>query len=70
LGQLPVDQQSPALVKDGGWLVAINNALYVSGEEFHRTLESLCADGYLKIAELIPVPEMLPAMSTPAGLLP
>ena len=45
------------LVKDGGWLVAINNALYVSGEEYHRMLESLCADGYLKIAELIPVPE-------------
>ena len=45
------------LVKDGGWLVAINNALYVSGEQYHRTLELLCADGYLKIAELIPVPE-------------
>jgi len=45
------------LVNDGGWLVAINNALYVSGSEYLRTLESLCADGYLKIAELIPVPQ-------------
>ena len=45
------------LVNDGGWLVSINNALYVSGEEYMRTLEGLCADGYLKIAELIPVPE-------------
>ena len=45
------------LVNDGGWLVAINNALYVSGSEYLRILESLCADGYLKIAELIPVPQ-------------
>ena len=45
------------LVNNGGWLVAINNALYVSGKEYLQKLERLCADGYLKIAELIPVPE-------------
>jgi len=45
------------LVNDGGWLVAINNALYVSGKEYFQTLESLCADGYLKITNLIPIPE-------------
>ncbi|HEX8990554.1 MAG TPA: class I SAM-dependent methyltransferase [Anaerolineales bacterium] len=45
------------LVEDGGTLVAINNALYVSGREYLQTLEALCADGYLKIMELIPVPE-------------
>jgi 23S rRNA (cytosine1962-C5)-methyltransferase len=45
------------LIKDGGCLVAVNNALYVSGAEYMRTLESLCAEGYLKIRELIPVPE-------------
>ena len=45
------------LINDGGWLVSINNALYVSGKEYLQTLERLCADGYLKIAELIPVPE-------------
>jgi 23S rRNA (cytosine1962-C5)-methyltransferase len=45
------------LINDGGWLVAINNALYVSGREYMQTLEALCADGYLKIAELISVPE-------------
>ncbi len=44
------------LVNDGGWLVAINNALYISGKDYLATLESLCQDGYLKIAELIPVP--------------
>jgi len=45
------------LVNDGGWLVSINNALYVSGKEYLETLEGLCADGYLKIAEMIPVPQ-------------
>jgi 23S rRNA (cytosine1962-C5)-methyltransferase len=44
------------LVADGGYLVAVNNALFVSGAEYMRTLESLCADGYLSIEELIPVP--------------
>ena len=45
------------LINDGGWLVSINNALYVSGKEYLLALEELCADGYLKIAELIQVPE-------------
>ncbi|HRQ32580.1 MAG TPA: class I SAM-dependent methyltransferase [Anaerolineales bacterium] len=45
------------LVNDGGYLVAINNALYVSGQEYMQTLENLCRDGYLKIEKLIPVPE-------------
>jgi 23S rRNA (cytosine1962-C5)-methyltransferase len=45
------------LVKDGGWLVAINNALFLSGAEYVRQLQELCADGYLAVEELIPVPE-------------
>jgi 23S rRNA (cytosine1962-C5)-methyltransferase len=45
------------LVNDGGWLVAINNALYVSGNEYIQTLAELCKDGYLKIEALISVPE-------------
>ena len=45
------------LINDGGWLVAINNALYVSGQEYMRTLEELCRDGYLRINRLIPVPD-------------
>lgn len=44
------------LINDGGYLVTINNALYVSGKEYMETLDKLCADGYLKIAELIPIP--------------
>ncbi len=45
------------LINDGGILIAINNALYVSGQEYLHTLEEICKDGYLKIKELIPVPE-------------
>jgi 23S rRNA (cytosine1962-C5)-methyltransferase len=45
------------LIRDGGTLVAINNALFVSGAEYMQTLEALCKDGYLKIRELIPVPQ-------------
>ena len=44
------------LINDGGLLIAINNAVYLSGTEFIRTLETLCSDRYLKIRELIPVP--------------
>jgi 23S rRNA (cytosine1962-C5)-methyltransferase len=44
------------LIKDDGHLVAINNALFVSGRDYMQTLESLCADGYLKVSGLIPIP--------------
>lgn len=43
------------LVGDGGYLVAINNALFVSGADYQKQLEALCADGYLELAELLPV---------------
>ena len=45
------------LVEDGGYLVALNNALYVSGREYLDTIDRLCEDGYMRISELIPVPE-------------
>jgi 23S rRNA (cytosine1962-C5)-methyltransferase len=44
------------LVKDGGSLVAINNALFLSGRDYYVLLQDLCADGYLRIEELISVP--------------
>jgi 23S rRNA (cytosine1962-C5)-methyltransferase len=45
------------LINDGGYLIAINNAVFLSGSEYMQTLEEICKDGYLKIKELIPVPE-------------
>lgn len=44
------------LINDGGYLVAVNNAVFVSGAAYYETLQTLCADGYLAIEELIPVP--------------
>jgi 23S rRNA (cytosine1962-C5)-methyltransferase len=45
------------LINDGGTLISINNGVYVSGQEYMQVLETICKDGYLKIRELIPVPE-------------
>ena len=45
------------LVRQGGYLIAINNALFVSGAAYLDTLEALCADGYLTVEQLIPVPK-------------
>lgn len=45
------------LINHGGILVAINNALFLSGTDYIKTLEALCADGYLAIEARIPVPE-------------
>jgi len=44
------------LVRDGGYLIAVNNALFVSGQDYDRTLTELAADGYLELVERIPVP--------------
>jgi len=45
------------LINDGGVLVAINNALFLPGAEYMHMLESLVADGYVQVEELIPVPD-------------
>jgi len=45
------------LINDGGWLVAVNNALFLKGREYLAALEALCADGYLSIESLLPVPD-------------
>jgi 23S rRNA (cytosine1962-C5)-methyltransferase len=45
------------LIAHDGWLVAINNALFLSGRDHLASLESLGDDGYMHIETLIPVPE-------------
>ena len=45
------------LIADGGFLVAVNNALFLPGRDYIAALEALCADGYLAVQELIPVPQ-------------
>jgi len=44
------------LINNDGYLIAINNALFVSGAAYLKEIESLCVDGYLTIEEMIPVP--------------
>ncbi|HIE24691.1 MAG TPA: SAM-dependent methyltransferase [Anaerolineales bacterium] len=59
------------LIDDGGYLVAINNALFVSGFDYMKTLENLCKDGYLEIERLIPVPnDFIGYANTRVGKLP
>jgi 23S rRNA (cytosine1962-C5)-methyltransferase len=45
------------LVKDGGRIIAINNALFLSGQDYMDELQSLSSDGYLTVEETILVPE-------------
>lgn len=40
-----------------GWLVLVNNALFLSGQAFIEMLEELCADRYMGIETIIPVPQ-------------
>lgn len=44
------------LINHDGYLIAINNAIFYSGAAYLKEIESVCADGYLAIEELIPVP--------------
>lgn len=44
------------LIRRGGLLLAINNALYLSGQAYLAVLNRLCADGYMSIEDLIDVP--------------
>ena len=44
------------LVRDGGTIVAINNALFFGGQAYLDALQSVCRDGYVSLGEPIPVP--------------
>jgi 23S rRNA (cytosine1962-C5)-methyltransferase len=45
------------LVGHQGVLVAMNNSLFLSGAEYMRQIEELCASGYMTLEKLIPVPQ-------------
>jgi 23S rRNA (cytosine1962-C5)-methyltransferase len=45
------------LVAHEGWLIVINNALFLSGADFMAELETLCRSDYLSLERLIPIPE-------------
>lgn len=45
------------LVKDGGRLIVVNNALFLSGQQFIDALTEMGKGGYVTIEDIIPVPE-------------
>lgn len=53
----PLINKLRPLVRSGGSLIVVNNALYLSGADFLRDLEGLCVGGWMAIEELISVPE-------------
>lgn len=44
------------LVAHEGWLIVINNALFLTGEDFMNELQFLCKSPYLSFENIIPVP--------------
>lgn len=45
------------LVAHEGWLIAINNALFVSGETYLQTINALTNEHYIRLETLIPIPQ-------------
>lgn len=45
------------LVTDGGYLVVVNNSLFLPGKDFLSGIDGLCDDVYLKRETILPVPE-------------
>ncbi len=59
------------LVAHEGWLVALNNGVFVSGADFEKTLGEACNDGYLSVEERIDAPlDFAGYESTREGALP
>jgi len=45
------------LINHNGYLVVINNALFLTGSALYASIEELCRDGFLSIDQIIPVPK-------------
>lgn len=45
------------LIAHNGWLIIINNALFVSGQEVFKQIEELCKSEYLKFETKIKIPD-------------
>ncbi len=63
-GTVDVNQQSQRLINKvrplishHGYLIVVNNALFISGKDFINTLTEMCSSGYLSLECLIPIPE-------------
>lgn len=63
-GKIDIEQDMESLINkvrplvgDGGWLVVVNNGLFVSGADYHAMLTRVCESGYASIDKLIAVPD-------------
>ena len=45
------------LVTQNGRLIAINNALFLSGADYLVSLQALCGEGFMEIEAILPVPQ-------------
>ncbi len=52
----PISKVQP-LVRDGGVLIVVNNALQLSGADFMTTIERICVTQYLSVEQIIPIPD-------------
>jgi len=68
LGRL-LDKARP-LVADGGRLIVVNNALYVSGAELVKTLEGIAGGGYAEVERFVDVPSDCAPRSVGSLVLP
>ena len=51
-----INKVRPLIAQDGR-LVAVNNALFISGAQYLNTLEALCQGGFMQVERLLPVPD-------------
>lgn len=68
-GSLSLLNKIRPLAADGGKIILINNALYLSGQEFASQIQSLTSE-YLRLGEIIPVPESFYGWDLSKGKLP
>lgn len=45
------------LIAHGGWLVAINNGVFVSGVDFMKSIDAVCASGHISLEQRVDVPD-------------
>jgi 23S rRNA (cytosine1962-C5)-methyltransferase len=55
------------LVRNGGRLVLVNNALYLSGREFLGSIEEFGQEGWLELEQIVPIPPDAAGFYTPGS---
>lgn len=56
-GSLRLINKVRPLLRHGGFLAVINNALFLSGADFYQSILELCQSGYISLEKIIPVPQ-------------